>query len=526
MSANSNRRSDEGGSRRYEAYRQFSEQLITATTAERVAELVVGNVCALLGAEASALMTVEPLAGSQEQNWLNLPSAGPWNTMPKAVQRCIMEFALDQCQPIAVADAQAFLSKLNLPPAPEIHNFIAFPLCSGPICRGVVAACNLRSEVESSENLREGLSIARLAAHALDRVSLAALRDRESRMFEAILERTNSHVAYLDCNFNFVVVNSTYERGCGHTREELIGRNHFEFFPNEENEETFTRVRDTGIPAEFREKPFEYPDQPDRGVTYWDWVLTPVKDERGVVEGLVLSLTDVTDSVCARNRVLSEERNRTRLAETLAIEVNHRMKNNLMMVAGMLSRQIREMTVSRDCASLLGTALARLRSIAAVHAQLYEARTDKVELLDACRRIAHESCEAFSAGDIDVAVDGKEVWYASNIATSLCIVSNELMTNAIKHGGVDADGRRRIRIEVIPESELLRLRIWNSGNPVPRDFDVSRCQTLGLQLAREIAVGQFGGALHLHPEDSGTTAEVILSGESLGEVAANPTRGM
>ena len=39
---------------------------------------------------------------------------------------------------------------------------------------------------------------------------------------------------------------------------------------------------------------FVFPDQPERGTTYWDWSLTPVKDSGGGVHGLVFSLRETT----------------------------------------------------------------------------------------------------------------------------------------------------------------------------------------------------------------------------------------
>ena len=50
---------------------------------------------------------------------------------------------------------------------------------------------------------------------------------------------------------------------------ELPG-NHFALFPHPENQAAFERVRETGQPVEFHARPFEYSDQPERGVTYWD----------------------------------------------------------------------------------------------------------------------------------------------------------------------------------------------------------------------------------------------------------------
>jgi PAS domain S-box-containing protein len=113
------------------------------------------------------------------------------------------------------------------------------------------------------------------------------------------MENTPAHLAYLDSQFNFVAVNSAYAKGSGRAKEELIGRNHFTLFPNPENQAIFEQVRDTGRPVEFHAKPFEYADQPWRGVTYWDWALVPIKDEAGRVQGVVFSLLDVTELVQA-----------------------------------------------------------------------------------------------------------------------------------------------------------------------------------------------------------------------------------
>jgi two-component system sensor histidine kinase AtoS len=46
--------------------------------------------------------------------------------------------------------------------------------------------------------------------------------------------------------------------------------------------------------------PIEFPEQIERGTTFWDWSLVPVKDRAGHVHGLVLSSAEVTDRVQAR----------------------------------------------------------------------------------------------------------------------------------------------------------------------------------------------------------------------------------
>jgi len=61
----------------------------------------------------------------------------------------------------------------------------------------------------------------------------------------------------------------------------------------------------TKIPYVAAARPFQFPDHPEWGVTYWDWSLVPIMDEAGEVDFLVFSLKEVTEQVQA-----AEERRR------------------------------------------------------------------------------------------------------------------------------------------------------------------------------------------------------------------------
>ena len=144
--------------------------------------------------------------------------------------------------------------------------------------------------------------------------SLAQERD----VLQTIMENTPAQLALLDPEFNFVRVNAAYAEGTGLSKEELIGRNHFDLFPDPENQAIFQGVRDIGQPVSYRARPFEYTDQPERGMTYWDWTLVPVQDRPGETQGLVLSLADVTEQMLARHereRLLAEAQEQRQQAE-------------------------------------------------------------------------------------------------------------------------------------------------------------------------------------------------------------------
>ncbi len=102
------------------------------------------------------------------------------------------------------------------------------------------------------------------------------------------------HLAYLDRDGNFVRVNQTYAASCGYAPEEMVGKNYFALSAATGNESVFACVRDTGESYQAFDRPLAYPDHPERGTTYWDWALTPVKEPSGEVQGMVLSLHETT----------------------------------------------------------------------------------------------------------------------------------------------------------------------------------------------------------------------------------------
>jgi len=115
-----------------------------------------------------------------------------------------------------------------------------------------------------------------------------------SRILEGFFASTISPMAILGKNLNFVRVNESYARSNQRPISDFPGKNHFEMFPNPENEAIFRHVVGSKEPYQAVAKPFVFPDHPEWGTTYWDWNLSPVLDRSGNVEFLVFSLKDVT----------------------------------------------------------------------------------------------------------------------------------------------------------------------------------------------------------------------------------------
>lgn len=131
-------------------------------------------------------------------------------------------------------------------------------------------------------------------ATRFENVDLVRQLGQTNELLGEVFDTTYVLYAQLDRDCNFVHVNKAYADAGGHPPEYFPGKNHFALYPDAENEAVFRQVVETGEPFSVLAKPFEYPDMPERGITYWDWALQPIKADDGSVDGLLLSLVDVT----------------------------------------------------------------------------------------------------------------------------------------------------------------------------------------------------------------------------------------
>ncbi len=147
------------------------------------------------------------------------------------------------------------------------------------------------------------VAIEGIARDISDRVHAEQAHRRTHELLERIFADMHVQIAYLDREFRFIRVNRAYAEDEGHEPGFFIGKNHFDLYPDPENEAEFRRVVETGEPHSSYARPFRFAHNPERGVTYWDWTLQPVKEPDGAVSGLVVSLVNATDRILAEEKL-------------------------------------------------------------------------------------------------------------------------------------------------------------------------------------------------------------------------------
>ncbi|MBF0463189.1 MAG: PAS domain S-box protein [Magnetococcales bacterium] len=145
-------------------------------------------------------------------------------------------------------------------------------------------------DITARKTAEEGLLVAR------EQLELQKELQKSNHFLERLFNTTHVSIVFLDADFNFIRVNRSYADACSLDVDFFPGKNHFALYPGEEVEAIFRRVVETGEPFSIIARPFDFPDHPEWGTTYWDWTLTPIKDGQERVEWLIFVLRDVTKS--------------------------------------------------------------------------------------------------------------------------------------------------------------------------------------------------------------------------------------
>lgn len=144
-------------------------------------------------------------------------------------------------------------------------------------------------------------------------------REQEHALLTGIMNGTDVMLVYLDRHFRYCWVNQAFASCCKMAPAAMVGMNHFDLYPDAKKEALFRRVRNTGEAVFFKDCPFEFPDQPGRAVTDWDWSLAPDQDAQGQLRGLVFSLHETTADVRDRQAVSESEQRFAALADAAPV---------------------------------------------------------------------------------------------------------------------------------------------------------------------------------------------------------------
>lgn len=440
-------------------------------------------------------------------------------------------WAAQHGEPVAATEAQADPRFKRLPATREdnLLSLLAMPLMN----RGrVIGAMNVQTRelhAFSAEEIELAALISDLAAGAIDRALLYDHMNRQIGELTTLakVSETVTSPIYLDEMLDLVVEMAAKVMGAPVCTLRLIDSN--------TNQLVQRSINSTGV--KFHERP---PLRIGQGVTgravserrpvaVLDIRVDPSYPfrafavEEGLVSMLSVPLTVRERVIGALNCYTTEPHqfgeaevalfstlaNQTALAienaqlvtnAAVVREMHHRIKNNLQTVAMLLQMQAADgsqLTVQ----DVLQISVNRILSIAAVHEVLAQEGFRLVNVKDVTERIvaivSQNMLRPDLAAEIDVA--GEPVILPSRAATSLALVINELLQNALEHAFV---GRAQGTVHITLGQARHELVVTVSDNGV--GLPAGKPSSLGLEIVETLVRDDLHGRLTFNSTTDGT----------------------
>lgn len=229
------------------------------------------------------------------------------------------------------------------------------------------------------------------------------------------------------------------------------------------------------------------------------WVRTQgyakLRDGRAV--RLYGTLQDITDRKQAQEALQALLREKT----ALLLEIHHRVKNNLQVIASLLRLEARRSGHAPTRAAFQDMQ-GRVRALALLHETIYRKGTfAAIDLGTYIGEVVSQTLKTLlvAPGSVQMRLALGSVQVGLDQATPCGMLITELVSNVLKHGFPDGhSGEICIELGPLEGTGCWRLRVSDTGVGLPADFDVRRQNSLGLQLVRDLAM-QMGGELSVGP---------------------------
>lgn len=198
-------------------------------------------------------------------------------------------------------------------------------------------------------------------------------------------------------------------------------------------------------------------------------------------------------------------------------EANHRIANNLSLVAGLLQLQAAELDTTRtvsgeDVSGLLHEAASRVQMVARLHRLLARADDDDAPDLTAFLREIAEATRSLVAPQRGVTIaffgEGPCPMPAER-TLPIGLIVGELLTNSLKYAHpAGVAGRIALVCERTSDGDL-RVAVSDDGVGFPEALDPTTATTLGMRLITSLA-RQIGAALSFDQTGIGLTVHLTI----------------
>ena len=181
--------------------------------------------------------------------------------------------------------------------------------------------------------------------------------------------------------------------------------------------------------------------------------------------------------------------------KTMFHELQHRVSNNLQVVASLLKMQRRNV-VDEAARAALDVATARLQVVASIQRQLHNPKRQSTDMGQLMRDVLPEVVSNSALSDRMVLdFDVEPVVVTGDQATPLALIIVELVSNAVEQAARnDADAVTHLHLTMRSRGGEALIIVQDDGKGLPADFVPDKSRSLGLRVALQFTE-QLGGKL-------------------------------
>ena len=182
--------------------------------------------------------------------------------------------------------------------------------------------------------------------------------------------------------------------------------------------------------------------------------------------------------------------------ELLLKEIHHRVKNNLQTISSLLSLQSESIS-DKSAFDAIQESKNRVTSMALLHQKLYQGKNlAAIEMRDYFETIGKAIIDSFGekAENVSLEIDMSEIELDVDTAVPIGLITNELITNSIKHAFPNKRKGQIIITLTQEKNGLLKLNITDDGQATTNESVAPKEKGFGTLLI-QLLTTQLGGKL-------------------------------
>jgi len=187
-------------------------------------------------------------------------------------------------------------------------------------------------------------------------------------------------------------------------------------------------------------------------------------------------------------------------------EVNHRVKNNLTAIIGLLYAERRHAAAEgRTYRDIINTLINRVQGLATVHELLSAAEWRPLPLSDLAQQVMHAALQVMPAQQVCVDITPSPVEVSPAQANQLALIINELTTNAMKYAFAERE-KGKIIVQIVADDGTVHFEFHDDGPGYPDDVLQLERHNVGLYLIQTLVQSGLQGELKLYNDNGAVTA--------------------